>query len=171
MKLKERQQSTVLFLHQLEDLINLSHLLVKLAHLIGWSVFERVWVGHFPSKKGHPVSPDHLAADLLHLEHMSNCPDEMSAKRRVENPRWQYFCDRGYLQHEPLAVFSSLSHWCSSDGRRRCSDRHDQSCCRHSLPTALRNSFGANRKHRVSSIPKLTELSKSAENAADGYKA
>jgi len=55
----------------------MKHPLVKLAHLIDWSVFEREWAGHFPSKKGRPASSGRLVAGLFYLQHTFNCSDEM----------------------------------------------------------------------------------------------
>jgi IS5 family transposase len=50
MKPKETPpQSDELFRHRLDEIIKMTHPLVKLSHLIDWSVFEREWAQYFPS--------------------------------------------------------------------------------------------------------------------------
>jgi IS5 family transposase len=40
---------------RLIEMIDMRHELVKLANLIDWEVFEREWVGFFPSHTGRPA--------------------------------------------------------------------------------------------------------------------
>ena len=54
---------------RLVDMIDLRHNLVKLTSLIDWEVFEREWVGFFPSPTGRPATPPRLVAGLLYLQH------------------------------------------------------------------------------------------------------
>ena len=112
MKPKETYpKSSELFAHRLDEIINMNHPLVKLAQLIDWTVFEREWAGHFPSKKGRPATPGRMVAGLMYLQHSFNCSDEALVEAWVENPYWQFFCGETYLQHCPPADFSSLSRW------------------------------------------------------------
>src|SRR5215469_2718675 len=112
MKPKETYpKSSELFAHRLDEIINMNHPLVKLAQLIDWSVFEREWAGHFPSKTGRPATSGRMVAGLMYLQHSFNYSDEMLVEAWVENPYWQFFCGETYLQHKPPADFSSLSRW------------------------------------------------------------
>jgi len=104
-------QSSDLFRHRLDEIINMTHPLVKLAQLIDWSVFEREWAAHFPSNKGRPASSGRLVAGLIYLQHTFNCSDELLIENWVENPYWQYFCGESHLQHKPPVDPSSLSRW------------------------------------------------------------
>jgi len=77
MKPKELSpQSSDLFRYRLDEIINMTHPLVKLAQLIDWSVFEREWAVHFPSNKGRPASSARLVVGLIYLQHPFNCSDE-----------------------------------------------------------------------------------------------
>lgn len=100
-----------LFRQRLLDLINADHPLVKLAALIDWSVFEREWSTHFPSRRGRPATPPRLIAGLLYLQHTFACSDEALIWTWVENPYWQHFCGETYFQHEPPIDPSSLTRW------------------------------------------------------------
>jgi IS5 family transposase len=51
------------------DVIDPQHKLVKLAALIDWEVFDREWVGFFPSMTRRPAIPPQLVAGLLYLQH------------------------------------------------------------------------------------------------------
>jgi hypothetical protein len=50
---------------RLIDMIDGWHELVKLAGLIDWEVFEREWVGFFPSHKGRPATERPLLAGAV----------------------------------------------------------------------------------------------------------
>jgi IS5 family transposase len=66
MKPKETYpQSADLFRCRLDEIINMEHVLVKLARLIDGSVFAREWSGYFPSKKGRPARSGRLVAGLV----------------------------------------------------------------------------------------------------------
>ena len=47
---------------RLVEMIDMRHELVKLETLIDWGVFEREWVGFFPSHTGRPATLPHLVA-------------------------------------------------------------------------------------------------------------
>ncbi len=68
------------------DMIDQWHASVKLAGLIDWEVFEREWVGFFPSGKGQPATELRLVAGLLYLQHGCRLSDEAAVARWVENP-------------------------------------------------------------------------------------
>ncbi|MDR1709388.1 MAG: IS5 family transposase, partial [Candidatus Accumulibacter sp.] len=100
-----------LFERRLDEMIDLSHPLVKLSGLIDWTIFEREWIAQFPAGCGRPASPSRLVAGLLYLQHTFGCSDESLIWTWVENPYWQYFCGETYFRHEPPVDPSSLSRW------------------------------------------------------------
>ena len=104
-------QSGELFRQPLLELINADHPLVKLAALIDWSVFEREWSTHFPSRRGRPATLPRLIARLLYLQHTFACSDEALIWAWVENPYGRHFCGETYFQHKPLIDPSSLTRW------------------------------------------------------------
>ena len=61
---------------RLVEMIDMRHELVKLETLIDWDVFEREWVGFFPSHTGRPATLTRLVAGLLYLQHAYALSDE-----------------------------------------------------------------------------------------------
>ncbi len=60
---------------------DLWHELMKLATPIDWEVFDREWVGFFPSRTGRPAAPPQLVSWLLYLQHAYRLSDEAAAAR------------------------------------------------------------------------------------------
>jgi len=54
---------------RLVEMINMRHELVKLAELIDWKIFDREWIGFFPSHTGRPATPPRRVAVLLYFQH------------------------------------------------------------------------------------------------------
>ena len=54
---------------RLVEMIDMRHELVKLEALIDWDIFEREWLGLFPSHTGRPATPPRLVAGLRSLQH------------------------------------------------------------------------------------------------------
>ena len=54
---------------RLVEMIDMRHELVKLEALIDWDIFEREWLGFFPSHTGRPATPPRLVAGLCSLKH------------------------------------------------------------------------------------------------------
>ena len=100
-----------LFRNELANLIDPRHPLVKLAHRIDWSVFDRQWGELFASPTGRPAAPPRLIAGLLYLQHAYNLSDEAVLERWLESPYFQYFCGEPYFQHELPIDPSSLTRW------------------------------------------------------------
>lgn len=96
---------------RLVEMIDMRHELVKLAALIDWDVFEREWVGFFPSHTGRPASMTRLIAGLLYLQHTYALSDEAVVARWAENPYWQHFCGEAFFQHRLPLDPSSLTRW------------------------------------------------------------
>ncbi|MEI4264321.1 IS5 family transposase [Roseovarius sp. D0-M9] len=96
---------------RLVQMIDMRHELVKLAGLIDWEVFEREWVGLFPSQTGRPATPTRLIAGLLYLQHAFRLSDEAVVARWAENPYWQHFCGETFFQHRLPLDPSSMTRW------------------------------------------------------------
>ena len=96
---------------RLVEMIDMRHELVKLEALIDWDVFEREWVGFFPSHTGRPATLTRLVAGLLYLQHAYALSDEAVVARWAENPYWQHFCGETFFQHRLPLDPSSLSRW------------------------------------------------------------
>ncbi len=92
-------------------LVDMHHELVKLAALIDWDVFEREWLGFFPSHTGRPATMTRLVAGLLYLQHAYALSDEAVVARWSENPYWQHFCGETFFQHRLPLDPSSLTRW------------------------------------------------------------
>ena len=92
-------------------MIDPRHELVMLAALIDWEVFDREWVGFFPSTTGRPATPPRLVAGLLYLQHAYRLSDEAAVARWVENPYHQHFTGETFFQHRPPIDPSSLTRW------------------------------------------------------------
>lgn len=104
-------KSDDLFRQRLDELVNPRHSLVQLARHIDWSVFEREWIGFFPSHRGRPATAPRLVAGLLYLQHTFALSDEEVVRCWVENPYWQLFCGETWFQHQPPIDSSSLTRW------------------------------------------------------------
>jgi len=96
---------------RLVEMIDMRHELVKLAELIDWEVFDREWVGFFPSHTGRPATPPRLVAGLLYLQHAFGLSDEAVVARWAENPYWQHFCGETFFQHRLPIDASSMTRW------------------------------------------------------------
>ena len=100
-----------LFRPRLDELLKMSHPLIRLSHLIPWQVIERHFSTHFVSTRGRPALPPRMIAGLLYLQHANAASDEAVVTTWLENPYWQYFCGETYLQTEFPIDPSSLTRW------------------------------------------------------------
>ncbi|MEP4389908.1 MAG: IS5 family transposase [Sulfitobacter pontiacus] len=96
---------------RLIEMIDMRHQLVNLAALIDWDIFEREWLGFFPSHTGRPATPPRLVAGLMYLQHAFALSDEAVVAGWAENPYWQHFCGETFFQHRLPIDASSLTRW------------------------------------------------------------
>ena len=96
---------------RLVEMIDMRHELVKLEALIDWDIFEREWLGLFPSHTGRPATPPRLVAGLCYLQHAFALSDEAVVARWAENPYWQHFCGETFFQHRQPIDPSSMTRW------------------------------------------------------------
>jgi IS5 family transposase len=104
-------QSGDLFRFPLAEHLKTKHELVLLGDAMDWSEIERTFSAHFASATGRPALPRGLVAGLLYLLHAYGCSDEVAVNTWVENPFWQFFTGRTYLQIESPIDPSSLTRW------------------------------------------------------------
>lgn len=103
----------------LDQIIAMSHPLVRLAHQIDWAFLERRLGEVYKAHDGHPPLPIRLVAGLLILKHMHSLSDEQLCARWVENPYYQYFCGEQVFQHKAPFDRSSLTRWRQRLGEER----------------------------------------------------
>jgi transposase, IS5 family len=75
----------------LEEIIDLGHPLVRLAHEIDWEFLDLRFASVCAPGPGQPGLPTRLVAGLLILKHMHKLSDEVLCARWLENPYYQSF--------------------------------------------------------------------------------
>jgi transposase, IS5 family len=95
----------------LDQIINLSHPMVRLAGLIDWDFLHTRFSSVCIPGAGQPPLPSRLVAGLFILKHMHNLSDEVLCARWVENPYYQFFCGEESFQHAAPFDRSSLTRW------------------------------------------------------------
>jgi transposase, IS5 family len=135
MRPKERRESgqNDLFRARLDQIINMSHPLAKLARAIDWRFLEERFGSVYSDKAGHPPLPTRLMAGLAILKHMHNLSDEALCERWVENPYFQLFCGEEFFRHRTPFDRSSLTRW-----RQRMGEEKLVALIQESLATATR---------------------------------
>ena len=135
MKPRERRETGEqdLFRARLDQIINLSHELVKLAGTISWSFIEEKCGEPYRDGPGMPPLPTRLMAGLAILKHTFDLSDEELCARWVENPYFQYFCGEEFFCHELPFDRSSLTRW-----RQRMGEERMVSLLQESLQVAVK---------------------------------
>ena len=95
MRPKERRDSgqSDFFKARLDQIVDMSHPLAKLAATIDWRFLEERFGTVYTDKPGQPPLPTRLMAGLAILKHAHNLSDEELCARWIENPYYQLFCD------------------------------------------------------------------------------
>ena len=122
-----------LFQSHLEQILNLKHPLMVLAHAIDWSSFEEAFGCYYSEERGRSGAPIRLMVGLHYLKHAFDLSDESVVAGFIENPYWQYFCGYEYFQHEFPIDPSSLTRW-----RKRVGDSGIEKLLKELLETAKR---------------------------------
>jgi len=115
----------------LEDIIDLGHPLVRLAHEIDWQFLDGRFSSVCTSGPGQPPLPTRLVAGLFILKHMHDLSDEVLCARWLENPYYQFFCGELSFCHKLPFERSSLTHW-----RQRLGEDHLVALVQESLSVA-----------------------------------
>lgn len=113
MKPRERRETGEqdLFRARLDQIIDMSHELVKLAQAIDWRFLEGRFGEVYSEDPGMPPLPTRLMAGLAILKHTFNLSDEELCARWIENPYFQYLCGEAFFCHILPFDRSSLTRW------------------------------------------------------------
>src|SRR5579871_977581 len=135
MRPRERRDSGEqdLFRSRLDQIIAMSHPLVRLAKAIDWRFLEQTFGAVYSDGAGRPPLPTRLMAGLAILKHTYNLSDEAVCALWVENPYYQYFCGEEFFQHELPFDRSSMTNW-----RNRMGEERLQALLQESLAVATR---------------------------------
>ena len=113
MRPKERRDSGQkdLFRARLDQIVDMTHPLAKLAGSVDWKFLEARFGAAYTDKPGHPPLPTRLMAGLAILKYMHDLSDEALCERWVENPYFQLFCGEEFFQHKLSFDRSSMTRW------------------------------------------------------------
>ena len=99
-----------LFRNRLDQIINSSHPLCRLAKLIDWERLHKEFSPYY-ADVGRAGLPIRLMVGLNLLKHIYALSDEQVCVRWVENPYFQYFCGEIFFKHRFPIERSNLSHF------------------------------------------------------------
>jgi IS5 family transposase len=99
MRPKERRDcgQKDLFRARLDQIVDITHPLTKLAAMIDWDFLEQRFGAVYADVPGRPPLPTRLMAGPAILKHMHNLSDEALCDRWVENPYFQLFCGEEFF--------------------------------------------------------------------------
>ena len=100
-----------LFRSRLDQFLDSSHPLFKLAQSIDWQSFESEFEPLYDAGNGRPGLPIRLMVGLHYLKHLYDVSDEVVVATWLENPYWQYFCGGTYFEHHFPCDPTSLVKW------------------------------------------------------------
>src|SRR3712207_4103447 len=121
MRPKERRETgqTDLFRARLDQILDPTYALVKLARTIDWSFLEERLGAVYDDDPGRPPLPTRLMAGLAILKHLHDLSDEVLCERWIENPYMQLFCGEEFFQHQLPFDRSSMMRWRQRMGEER----------------------------------------------------
>lgn len=148
MKPHRQEQKTVqfhFFSQKLEDIIDPSHAMVKLAKQINWAHFEKLFRASYCETNGRPAINTRLMVSVHYLKYAFNLSDESVIEMWVENPYWQYLSGMIHFEHKFPMSPCSMSRW-----RKRHGEQGAEEMLKETIQTGLRN--GCIKK---STLPKI----------------
>jgi len=95
----------------LEQLIDMSHPLVRLGLSIDWQSFEQTLGSTYHPSQGAPGISTRLMVALHYLKYQQDLSDDDVVAVWVENPYWQHFSGMRYFQHRMPIDPSSMTRW------------------------------------------------------------
>jgi len=110
-KSEPKQPQRELFQIDLEQLIDMSHPLVRLGQYIDWESFASTLGGSYHPSQGAPGISTRLMVALHYLKYQADLSDEDVVAGWVENPYWQQFSGERYFQHSMPIDPSSMTRW------------------------------------------------------------
>ena len=105
------QPQRELFQIELEQLIDMSHPLVRLGSGMDWLSFEQTLGGTYHPTQGAPGISTRLMVALHYLKYQHDLSDEDVVAAWVENPYWQHFSGMTHFQHQMPIDPSSMTRW------------------------------------------------------------
>jgi IS5 family transposase len=111
MRPRNEQKTLEIFKVRLEEIINKTHPLVRLAETINWKKLEEKMLVKYTAKMGAPGKEIRLMVGLQYLKYTYNESDEMIVEKFVENPYYQYFCGNEYFEHSFPIDSSSMTRF------------------------------------------------------------
>ncbi len=90
-KSEPKQPQRELFQIDFEQLIDMSHSLVRLGQYIDWDGFAATLGGSYHPTQGAPGMSTRLMVALHYLKYQIDLSDEDVIAAWVENPYWQHF--------------------------------------------------------------------------------
>jgi transposase, IS5 family len=136
MRPRERRESGQrdLFKARLDQIVDMSHPLAKLARAVDWAFLERSFGEVYNDGPGQPPLPTRLMAGLAILKHTHDLSDEVVlCECWIENPYYQLFCGEEFFQHKLPFDRSSMTRW-----RQRMGEEKLAALMQESLATATR---------------------------------
>ena len=100
-----------MFQVDLEQLIDMSHPLVRLGDVIDWQGFEQTLGSTYHPSHGAPGISTRLMVALHYLKYEHDLSDEDVVALWVENPYWQQFSGMRHFQHRMPIDPSSMTRW------------------------------------------------------------
>ena len=128
-----KQPQRELFQIDLEQLIDMSHALVRLGQYMDWETFETTLGGTYHPTQGAPGIATRLMVALHYLKYQADLSDEDVVAAWVENPYWQHFSGERSFQHNMPIDPSSMSRW-----RKRLGEAGAEQMLRATIETGMK---------------------------------
>ena len=110
-KTNDKIKQDELFRARLDNIIDLSHELVRASKLFDWKTLELYFGKDYSQNNGRPAINTRLMLGLQILKALYNLSDEEVLRMWLQNPYWQYFCGMQYFQHKMPIDSSSMTRW------------------------------------------------------------
>jgi len=122
-----------MFRSELKQIIDLEHPLVKLADVVDWEHFDKIFGSSYSPDVGRPGNSTRLMVALNYLKYTHNFSDEAVLEIWVENPYWQYFSGMKFFTHKFPINSSSMTRW-----RKRIGETGAEELLKETLEAGLR---------------------------------
>ncbi len=132
-KREPEQPQRELFQIALEQLIDMSHPLVRLGHFIDWQLFEQTLGSTYHLRHGAPGISTRLMVAHHYLKYQHDLSDEDVVALWVENPYWQHFSGMTHFQHRMPIDPSSMTRW-----RKRLGDAGAEQMLRATIEAGMK---------------------------------
>jgi IS5 family transposase len=132
-KREPEQPQRELFQIDLEQLIDMSHALVRLGDVMDWQSFELSLGSTYHPSHGAPGISTRLMVALHYLKYQHDLSDADVVALWVENPYWQHFSGMKHFQHRMPIDPSSMTRW-----RKRLGDAGAEQMLRATIEAGMK---------------------------------